>query len=230
MKPGYKFFYFSFIFLVACGENDNFSAGVSLGGSGTGPFQAGTTTPRPSDIPDPGGNIVDEYIIWSNGKLEDQCGDVKISMQFLHSQTKQPLEIGQGSFVPQPSEAEPTNVSIQITTENLSQRPIFEYFTECKSNLRLQDQSGNEYKDIQEFVCPNDSMARQYGSLEKKTYQYNFLVTLALGQRKIIYKPDFSTEIQVPKEHRLNCCQRHSKIDPFYLTNGKVKLTPLISY
>ena len=126
-------------------------------------------------------------------------------MQFLHSQTKQPLEIGQGSFVPQPSEAEPTNVSIQITTENLSQRPIFEYFTECKSNLRLQDQSGNEYKDIQEFVCPNDSMARQYGSLEKKTYQYNFLVTLALGQRKIIYKPDFSTEIQVPKEHRLNC-------------------------
>ena len=25
-------------------------------------------------------------------------------------------------------------------------------------------------------------------------------------------------------------CQRHSKIDPFYLTNGKVKLTPLISY
>ena len=57
-------------------------------------------------------------------------------MQFLHSQTKQPLEIGQGSFVPQPSEAEPTNVSIQITTENLSQRPIFEYFTECKSNLR----------------------------------------------------------------------------------------------
>ncbi len=29
-----------------------------------------------------------------------------------------------------------------------------------------------------------------------------------------------------PDEH----CQRHSKIDPFYLTNGKVKLTPLISY
>ena len=27
-----------------------------------------------------------------------------------------------------------------------------------------------------------------------------------------------------------DCCQRHSKIDPFYLTNGKVKLTPLISY
>ena len=25
-------------------------------------------------------------------------------------------------------------------------------------------------------------------------------------------------------------CQRHSKIDPFHLTNGKVKLTPLISY
>ena len=25
-------------------------------------------------------------------------------------------------------------------------------------------------------------------------------------------------------------CQRHSKIAPFYLTNGKVKLTPLISY
>ncbi len=25
-------------------------------------------------------------------------------------------------------------------------------------------------------------------------------------------------------------CQRHSKIDPFYLTNGEVKLTPLISY
>ena len=27
-----------------------------------------------------------------------------------------------------------------------------------------------------------------------------------------------------------DACQRHSKIDPFYLTNGKVKLTPLISY
>lgn len=126
-------------------------------------------------------------------------------MQFLHSQTKQPLEIGQGSFVPQPSEAEPTNVSIQITTENLSQRPIFEYFTECKSNLRLQDQSGNEYKDIQEFICPNDSMVRQYGSLEKKNYHYNFSVPLALGQRKIIYKPNFSSEIQLPKEQRLNC-------------------------
>ena len=25
-------------------------------------------------------------------------------------------------------------------------------------------------------------------------------------------------------------CQRHSKIDPFYLTNGEVKLTPLVSY
>ena len=25
-------------------------------------------------------------------------------------------------------------------------------------------------------------------------------------------------------------CQRHSKIDPFYLKNGEVKLTPLISY
>ena len=25
-------------------------------------------------------------------------------------------------------------------------------------------------------------------------------------------------------------CQRHFKIDPFYLKNGEVKLTPLISY
>ena len=30
--------------------------------------------------------------------------------------------------------------------------------------------------------------------------------------------------------NNINNCQRHSKIDPFYLTNGKVKLTPLISY
>ena len=30
--------------------------------------------------------------------------------------------------------------------------------------------------------------------------------------------------------YQFSDCQRHSKIDPFYLTNGKVKLTPLISY
>ena len=34
--------------------------------------------------------------------------------------------------------------------------------------------------------------------------------------------------VQILDEHLK--CQRHSKIDPFYLTNGKVKLTPLISY
>ena len=34
---------------------------------------------------------------------------------------------------------------------------------------------------------------------------------------------------RIPETIRLQC-QRHSKIAPFYLTNGKVKLTPLISY
>ena len=39
----------------------------------------------------------------------------------------------------------------------------------------------------------------------------------------------FTTETQTHAADRTHC-QRHSKIAPFYLTNGKVKLTPLISY
>ena len=42
--------------------------------------------------------------------------------------------------------------------------------------------------------------------------------------------PTFYCGEPVPLALNTYCCQRHSKIDPFYLTNGKVKLTPLISY
>ena len=205
MKSHHSFFYFSLIFLVACGEGDNFSAGVSLGGSGTGPLQTGTTPTRPSDDADPEIDMIEQYIIWSNGQIATQCGDVKITMQLLHNQTKQPLNHGEASGVLLPTQTEPNNVSIQVITENLTERPVFEYFTECKSNIKLEDQFGNEYKNTQEFICPNDSLVRKYDPLQTRTYQYNFSVPFAEGQRKIIYKPDFSTEIQIPKEQRLNC-------------------------
>ena len=55
------------------------------------------------------------------------------------------------------------------------------------------------------FKWANDSQVRKYDPLQTRTYQYNFSVPFAEGQRKIIYRPDFSTEIQIPKEQRLNC-------------------------
>ncbi|MBJ9986998.1 hypothetical protein IAE19_16325 [Acinetobacter sp. S40] len=210
--PNYhKLIYLSFLFLAACGEDGNYSAGVSLGGTGTGPLGNGeggllitdAQLPKPSDDIDP--ELIHEYIIWSNGAIESQCGDVKVSIQLLHNQTKQPLEYGQGSVVSTPTDLQPTNVSVQITTENLIQHPVFEYLTECKPNLKLEDQFGNEYKSNQEYICANDSLVREYGPLQKNIYHYSFSVPLAESKRTILYQPDFSSKIQLTKEQRQSC-------------------------
>ena len=57
------------------------------------------------------------------------------------------------------------------------------------------------------------------GGIQKETASFTWLD----GSSGLMADVDFQS-------NALYSCQRHSKIDPFYLKNGKVKLTPLISY
>lgn len=204
-----NFILLSPLIFFGCGENENFSVGVSIGGSGTGstiPVNTGGTgpiSPLPSEEDDPDNEI--NFLIWSNGKAEMLCGKALISIQFLHSQTEQPLEQGYGSFISKPTKENPTNVSLLITTENLGQEPLYEYFSDCRPNLKLLDSENNEQKSSQEFTCPNDNIIREYKPQETKVYKYKFTVPYDKSENTVSYFPDFSFGGLLPKEQRSSC-------------------------
>ncbi|WP_156188855.1 hypothetical protein [Acinetobacter indicus] len=64
-----------------------------------------------------------------------------------------------------------------------------------------------------------------------KTSQHDYaLVIHDWSQLQYVTHRNKTRKLQRTHQYDSGYCQRHSKIDPFYLTNGKVKLTPLISY
>lgn len=195
----------SVLLFSGCGETEVFTTGASIGGSGipVSGGETGTILPIPSEDDDT--DYEDRYIVWSNGKVDTICSDVRVSMQLLHTQTEQPLEEGQGTFISKATDSEPTNVSVGVTIENLSQYPLYEHFSECHSNLKLQNESGLDLKSNQSVSCQGSTATLKFNPLEIKQYQYKISLPLENLQRKIIFTPNFSFMEILPESERLTC-------------------------
>ena len=203
------FLYFNCLILCACGETENFSVGVSMGGSGTGstlPISTGgigTTTPRPSDDFYTENEV--NYLAWSIGKIETICGNAKINMQLIDNQSKQILDPGHGTFLSVINDTNITNASILVTVENSGQEQLYEYYDNCQPNIKLFNDEDNELQSSQQFICENDYFTNEYKSQEIKTYEYKFTLPKNEGKYTLSFVPNFSTSKPYSLENIMIC-------------------------
>lgn len=195
MKVSRKLILLFVLSISGCGE-ENFTSGVSLGGSGTGssvPDTGGTLPilpPLPIEVDDP--KEEENYIIWSNDKKELNCGSAQLSIQLLHTQTRVPLELHQGTFISPTDEEHPTNVFLEIKLHNSGTKSVYEYFIHDQSNIELQNQDGITIPDHQ-YSSPTENIEIiEIKPLQTKTYIYELAAQLQENQWQVIYKPILS--------------------------------------
>ena len=80
------------------------------------------------------------------------------------------------------------------------------------------------------FVVLEKFLTEEQCDLAKNNYDHPSLYRKTVNMQRYRFGLGEYKYFTYPLPHLIHQCQRHSKIDPFYLTNGKVKLTPLISY
>ncbi|MGK9155823.1 hypothetical protein [Acinetobacter radioresistens] len=226
------------LLLSACGEDSNFTAGVSLGGSGTGNYSPSPTPPinvgepSPPDVDPPivvppiiveppilpppivappiivlpPKTISEEYSISYSGDIENNCAGIRRSLHLVDNQTGQILELNKNSLLPESDIAQSTNLTVQMTVQNLTNNLIYEYIEGCTIPFQLKNTiTGIIQQPNQQLSCLYDENIQVYRPLETKIYQLKFNLPLEVSEWTLRHRAAYSSKDIVDKGNRINC-------------------------
>lgn len=189
--------------IISCGnESGGLSTGVSLGGTGM-PTSGGFQPPVNVEDLD---KLSPQYILWSKGKIDQQCSDLNVSMQLMHPDTLEEVEINNGYPIEYDNNVNKNKFGIIITVQNNSSSNVYNFLENCQPALQLQD-SQKELQSLNYgYECPN---ADAVTNLQPgKKLQYKYVLNLPEGDlsRKLIYKHIYSFKDSANFEER-NICE-----------------------
>ncbi|MGE8542099.1 MAG: hypothetical protein ACN6NX_12390 [Acinetobacter sp.] len=187
-------FFIGLYFLTGCGE-DFGSAGVSLGGSGTGvgfpepdpPLSGNDGTKPPLENP------LKEYFYFFTPVLQMQnCNGIERKIQLENTQTGKLLDNNAKNVLPTLSLTQRQNISARVTIRNLTGSTVYEHTSKCSAYIQELDQYGialNQSNNNQNCEIENINV---YQPAECKVYHYKF----AIAQKEALWSFGYSAAYQ----------------------------------
>ncbi|WP_026471242.1 hypothetical protein [Alkanindiges illinoisensis] len=225
-------FYFlvcSVLFLSGCGD-ENSTAGVSLGGSGTGYPQPQPpidipTVPNPSPpiepsspneppleptppvapapAPPPPPPIVSKLKFVNPGVVKQRCEGIERSIQFESIETGELLEENvKKAVLPQPN-TNSNNMAVRMSVCNVMPEARFEHVSSCTSPVKLLDFKGDVMPAQANFTCSSGESLVVYQPSECKVSRYEFAVPTHTAQWYLSYESSYSNKAT---QSNLNSC------------------------
>ncbi|GEM_PF-6256963 len=202
-----------------CGEEGIYTAGASLGGSGTGSNPPGG---NPNPAPPHGGDneappiiiepppiiiepppIIEDrvYKVRYEGKGEDSCSGVKRTIYMLDIQSGQILD-SQAATILKGELLQDPNIVVQIVIQNQSNNIVYEKIQSCQLPFQLKSMDGKSLKANQQFSCGKNESVQIYKPYETKVYDFKFNIPKESNQWKLLYKANYSFyDIQSKAQH-----------------------------
>lgn len=210
---GIKLYFLVCGVLILSGCGDEFStAGVSLGGSGTGypqpqppidiptvpepsPPSPVTPSPPPPVTPaPPPPPIISKFKFLNPGAIKQSCNGVERLIQFENIETGELLaETIHEAILPQPN-INSNNMAARITVCNVMPEVRFEHINSCTSPIKLLDFKGSLVPAQTNFTCPLGESLIVYQPAECKVSRYEFSVPELTAQWSLSYETNYSNK------------------------------------
>ncbi|MGK9156022.1 hypothetical protein [Acinetobacter radioresistens] len=204
-----------------CGEEGIYTAGVSLGGSGTGSNPPGE---NPNPAPPHGGDneappiiieppptieeppVIDDriYKVRYEGKSEDTCSGVRRTMYILDIESGQNLD-SQTAIVLRDKLLQDPNIAVQIVIQNQSNNIVYENIQSCQVPFQLKIMDGKILKASQQFSCGKNESVQIYQPFETKVYDFKFNIPKESNQWKLLYKANYYFHDAELKDQHIQC-------------------------
>lgn len=191
MKIAKKLIYISItLTLIGCeNESGDISAGVSLGG--TGDPSIGGNLP-PIKAVDPIEILSEEYILWSKGRIDQQCSGLKLSMQLMNPDTLGVLNIGNGYPIILGDIEHNRRVGIRVSIENETTSTLYNFSENCQPLLELKNINDEKQSLNFNFECTNQDSIIILKPGENLEYKYVFALPDDNLERNLVYTHKYS--------------------------------------
>lgn len=204
----------SALLLLGCGEEFS-TAGVSLGGTGTGypqpPSPIDTpTTPNPESKPQPEvppapiappppppiapPPVFAEFKLFNSSVIKQSCDGIERSIQLEDVQTGELLKENMYTVILPPANANLNNMAARITVCNTTSEMRFEHVESCASPIKLLDFKGDIKQTQANFTCPLGESLIAYQPSECKVSRYEFAVPEQTAQWYLSYETKYSNQ------------------------------------
>lgn len=183
--------FFLCLFISGCNEttgNDYFTAGVSLGGSGTGGGAQKPGEGKPDQL------IEDDvaYEVVYTDPVTQTCGEIERTIQFIDIWNKSEVKrAGERQELFSLTSLDPSRLAVQVVIKNTSASPVYEYIDSCRplvqltgtqgysnqrtASLQLSQKEDKRQDDDQPAsLCLNEQTVQVYQPDETRQYQYIF--------------------------------------------------------
>ncbi|QER39193.1 hypothetical protein F2A31_05540 [Acinetobacter suaedae] len=204
------------ILLTGCG-GDDFSAGVSLGGTGNGSGigvnnpQPPTTNPpiigEPDETPIPELEEVDTSILKEqvySGKKEQSCGGLHRSMYFKGLVNGQYDEIVEELRTPISQYDRTVGAILHVKVCNTTSSPVYEYIPSCRSPISLLNQNGTPILPHNWMSCINSEFIHVYQPNQCHTYDFRYTFANVIKQWKFRYQTEYAFNL-IGNDNRIQC-------------------------
>ena len=212
MNTKQVFSLFSILLLSAC--HDDFLAGVSLGGTGTGedrrlsPFppqiepdpseQPEPPTPQQPPTSEPVPTIIYPDII------EQYCQGIQRTLSFIDPYSHEPKLVNSYQAL-NPEFGMPNNIALNLKVCNTTSHQVYEYIPECKSPLQLLDEYGDPIPLTHSYSCPEGEALQLYQANQCKTYILYGSIRTLIQNWQLSYSTQYSFDTFKNIDQRTQC-------------------------
>lgn len=195
----------SVVWFTGCGE-ENFSAGVSIGGSGSG----NNTSAGPGPIsPLPSTGDEDEkqerFVVWAPLDNTSDCNPLEISYHVLNKTTNQIIPNGYGTDLSYIDSDDLHNLQLQVHIKNSSSSVIYQYNEDCQSGFTLLDEDLIPFNKNIEIFCNQNESIQTYKPYEQKIFNLKYNLISKEQIWTINYKTFFSIDNIVKRDDYQTC-------------------------
>lgn len=189
------------ISIIGCGDNsEGIYAGVSLGGTGVPTIGSNIPPVKTDDLHSISPN---EFILWSQGKIDHQCSGLKISTQLMHPITKYGVELGYGYPIILEDLNYNNRMGIIITVKNETTSNLYNFLENCQPKLKLKAKEDEEEQDlVLENECSNTDSLVKLKSGEETQFKYIFPLPIGDLARDLVYIHEYSFDNDISDRNK----------------------------
>lgn len=218
------------LFVMAC--NEDYSAGVSLGGTGTGRGDSIlTTAPKPEIKPDPTEtpekpespqSTSSELIlaITYPDTVTQNCQGLQRTLSFINPSTHELKIVNSQQFLDSRHNI-PNDIGLRLEVCNTTAHQVYEYIDQCQSPLQLID----EYNEITPtidppYVCQQEESIHLYNPHQCKTYIFKSNIRSIEQQWRLRYQTQYSFDMPKQKNQRTQCDALETRLPAKLITGS----------
>ena len=213
----------SILLLSACHED--YLAGVSLGGTGTGDDRSLPTfpppiEPDPADQPDnpvtPPTSEPVPTIVYPDAVVQN-CQGIQRTLSFIDPYTNElkPVNSHQ-SLIPEFNM--PNDIALSLEVCNTTSHQVYEYIPECQSPLQLIDEYNESVPTLTSpYLCQGEEALHLYNPNQCKTYILNSSIRTVIQNWRLRYSAQYSFDTFKNTDQRTQCDAIETTLPVIYM-------------